>query len=230
MNFDFSALLETAPTFERCDCGTLSTLVPCWECTRTVAAQSEAGLEDTRRGIPPRYRWARCSSPELAQRVRLASAGADASDVARRLAAAPALATVLQGPAGTGKSSLAVAAMREVSRSLYVSAAALERARIEHRAGDGEAPIVARALKAPLLVIDDLGQDKPSSVSAVEAVILARHEAELRTWVTTGLDARSPRGRYPEIEGRYGAGIARRLTEAGTGGVLRFALAGEVST
>ncbi len=41
------------------------------------------------------------------------------------------------------------------------------------------------------LVLDDLGQDKVSSVSAVEAVLLARHNAEAPTWITTGWAARS---------------------------------------
>jgi DNA replication protein DnaC len=120
------------------------------------------------------------------------------------------------GPAGSGKTSLAVACLRASPwpGAFFVGAKDLERARIEQQAGRGEAPLVQRSLAARLLLVDDLGQDKPSAVSAVEAVLLARHDASRTTWVTTGLTAR-------ELEERYGAGIARRLTEKKTALVIR---------
>lgn len=226
---DFASLLGAdAPDFERCACGQLSTRVPCFECLRREEAVARDRDEDVARGIPPRFRWARATSPELARRVHVVPSRwyANATECAARLAASDVVAALLVGPAGSGKTSLAVAAMRSVPGSFFIKAERLERARIEHRAGDGEAPLVARAMRAPLLVLDDLGQDKPSAVSAVEAVILARHDAELRTWVTTGLDAGSTGDHFPEIEGRYNAGVARRITQKGVARVIRFTLGG----
>lgn len=224
---DFADLLGDEPAWERCACGTLSARVPCWECVREAEARVEAARETGPRGIPARYRWAHLDAPELRTRVHVAlGSERDPAAVGRRLAASQSVAVALIGPSGGGKTSLAVAAMREVRGALFVPARELERARIGHRAGDGEAPLVEACMRAPLLVIDDLGQDKPHALSAVEAVILARHESERRTWITTGLDSASRSG-YPELEARYGAGVARRLTERGTGAVLRFAGPGE---
>lgn len=226
-----SLLAADAPMFARCDCGTFSTRVPCFECSQAaerVMAEREA---DEARGIPQRYRWARLDAPELVARAHVVPCRwyADAAACASRLVASDVIAALLLGPAGSGKTSLAVAAARQVKGAFFCKAEALERARIEHRAGDGDAPLVVRAKRSPLLILDDLGQDKPSAVSAVEAVILARHDAELRTWVTTGLDAASPAGTYPALESRYGAGVVRRLTERGVARVIRFQL-GEVAS
>lgn len=226
---DFFATLRAggSPDFLRCECGEMTTRLPCWSCAQREERALVVRQEEELRGIPARYRWARRGA-ELNARSHVVPSRhyANADEGAARLAASSAIGALLIGPAGSGKTSLAVAAMREVRGSFFVSANALERARIEHRSGEGEAPLVARAKRAPVLVIDDLGQDKPSSVSAVEAVILARHDAELRTWVTTGLDAGSPRDTYPALEARYGAGVVRRLTERGTARVMRFTLPG----
>lgn len=223
-----SVLAADPPMFARCGCGSMSTRVPCYDCLRVAERAQAERDEDDLRGIPQRYRWARVASPELGRRVQVVPCRwyESAEACARRLVASDVIAALLVGPAGSGKTSLAAAAMREVKGSFFVKAEALERARIEHRAGDGDAPLVLRAKRAPLLVIDDLGQDKPSAISAVEAVILARHDAELRTWVTTGLDAGSAAGTFPVLEGRYGAGVVRRLTERGVARVIRFQLAG----
>ncbi len=132
---------------------------------------------------------------------------------------------LLVGPSGAGKTSFAVACMRAVRRPFFCSAADLERARIEHSAGQGEAPIVSRAMRAGVLVLDDLGQDKVSSVSAVEAVLLARHNAEAPTWITTGLGG-TVEGVQAAIDARYNAGIARRLTEDGTALMVGFGRGG----
>jgi DNA replication protein DnaC len=221
----FKALLGgDTPEFVRCACGTMSTIAPCWECAKASEVQHVEAQADADRGIPARFRWARLDSPDLEARVHVAERRGripTAQQAAAAMLSHPGPAVTLVGPAGSGKTSLAVAAMRGVPRALYVAAASLERARIEHRAGDGESPLVARAMRAPLLVIDDVGQDKPSSVSALEAVILARHDAELRTWVTTGLGG-SVATVQAALDARYNAGVARRLCESGTALVIGF--------
>lgn len=223
-----SLLAADTPMFVRCDCGTLSTRVPCFECSQLAERAALEREADDARGIPQRYRWAKLDAPELVTRAHVVPCRwyDDATSCASRLVSSSMIAALLLGPAGSGKTSLAVAASRAVRGAFFVKAEALERARIEHRAGDADSPLVLRAKRAPLLILDDLGQDKPSSISAVEAVILARHDAELRTWVTTGLDAASPVGTYPALESRYGAGVVRRLTERGVARVIRFQLGG----
>ena len=218
-SFDFRSL---EVPFKACPCGNMTTVVPCHECAHKVETFERARDADLVRGIPPRFGWARTGAV-LDARVKVEGSRYydSPSSCAERLAETKKLAVLLLGASGMGKTSLAVAAMRLVKGSFFVSAIALERARIEHQAGQGDAPLVARACRARLLVLDDLGQDKPSNVSAVEAVILARHDAALRTWVTTGLDAATSTG-YPALEHRYNAGLVRRLTESGTARVIRF--------
>jgi hypothetical protein len=110
---------------------------------------------------------------------------------------------------------LAIACIRTLPGALIAPAAVLERARAEHRLGAGEARIVERAMGARVLLLEDLGQDRTTQQSAIVDVVNARHDAELPTWYTTGLTV-------PQIEARYGAGVARRLSERGTAMVVRF--------
>lgn len=203
-----------------CKCGTKSTRVPCWDCVKREEEIAAFQHAERRKGIPARFGWASLSSSMLKKRVHIR--GRDDEEIEPDTMAAVILAhagpaVLFVGPAGSGKTSLAVACLRAVESPgvMYVPAASLERARIEHPAGRGEAPLVHRAMTAPLVLIDDLGQDKPTSISAIEAVLLERHNAELPTWVTTGLTE-------SEIEARYGAGVSRRLTEKGTALVVRM--------
>lgn len=145
----------------------------------------------------------------------------------RRLVGARAVADAMQalgaarvafiGPPGSGKTSLAIAMLRaavaaepastwRTSGARYVSAHRLAKARAMHPLGDGEAPLVSTALRAPLLVLDELGGEDTRYASAVAEVIYERHADDLPTWVTTGVT--------PErLAERYGGGIARRLFE-----------------
>lgn len=207
------------PTFVPCaTCGTETTISPCWDCQRAEETKREQATAEARKGLPERFAWATLEAPEMLARVHVVGRSGQrvsVADAARHVLAHRGPAVTFLGPAGSGKTSFAVACLRTVPGPMYVAAATLERARIEHRAGEGESPLVRRALSARVLLIDDLGQDKPSSVSAVEAVILARHDASAATWVTSGL---SP----DEIANRYGEGVRRRLTEPGTGLVIGF--------
>lgn len=180
-------------------------------------------LEAARESVPQRFAWARLEDPRMVKLVgheRIAEA---------RLALAQER-VVLAGAPGAGKTSLACAMLRELhdsaarddapealvrraAGSLFVSAYDLSKARARHPLGQGEAPLVERAMNATTLVIDDLGSERDGFQSAVTEVLYERH-AECRvTWVTTWLDVR-------QAEERYGGGIARRLFE----GARRIAL------
>jgi hypothetical protein len=89
---------------------------------------------------------------------------------------------------------------------MYVTAFRLAKARASHPLGEGEAPLVAKALAASLLVVDELGGEDDRHGTAVREVLHERHAENLPTWVTTGVGPR-------EIAARYDGGIARRLFE-----------------
>ena len=205
------SLLGPEPAWLVCACGTKSTRVPCWECAQPLGPPPKPPEPDD--GIPGDFRWATLDAPELVHRVGLAPRAAGVPTVARTAQAILAHkgpAVVLVGPTGSGKTSLAIACMRERRGALFVPAEVLDRARIEHKTGSGEAPIVARCMRVPLLVIDDIGQDKPTVVSATESVILERSREGLPTWVTTGLGG-TVASVSAEIARAYNAGVARRL-------------------
>lgn len=176
---------------------------PCVECLL------EDRLAAARATVPKRFRWALdADAATLAPRVQFpAIAGAltwARSPVTSSL--------VLMGGAGAGKTSLAVAMFGAWLRthrdpSARVAEAfglALERQR--HPLGTGEAPGVAAAMSASLLVLDDLGSEQANRSEAIADVLFARHNADLPTWVTTWLsDA--------ELAQRYGGGVARRILE-----------------
>jgi DNA replication protein DnaC len=170
------------------------------------------------RTIPPAYQWSRFSAPELPMRVApSAIAQAQASWRDPRVC--------LMGVSRAGKTSLAVAMLRQWVRSSERSAAFLRAyklagARLRHPAGHGEPEIVELALKAPLVLIDDLGCERDSPTNAVVDVIFERHDDGLPTWVTTGLTRE-------QLLARYGLGVVARIFErarvvrVGEGGRVR---------
>lgn len=196
--------LGPEPSWMTCSCGALSARVPCFECTVAAERRADRGriISAGERTIPPEFGWARLDAPELTRRVD--SRRKPLEQVIKRLLAAHR--AVLAGGSGAGKTSLAVACLRQRldCGARFVSALELASARIQHAAGDGEAAIVQMAMGARLLVLDDLGEEPHTATSAVRDVIRARHASGLPTWITTGL-------RSNEIVAKYGDGIRRRV-------------------
>jgi DNA replication protein DnaC len=162
--------------------------------------------------IPDTYRWARFSAPELSKRAGKAVAKARDDELWK----CPRL--VFMGPAGSGKTSVAVACLRRwvhthARAGGFFNAFALGNARLQHPAGRGEAELVEQAMKRPLVLLDDLGSERSVAGCAVPDVIYERHAYERPIWITTGLTR-------PQISERYGDGIARRVFERAT--VLPF--------
>lgn len=208
------------PDFRRVRvCGPLGTFEHaevCLDCS--AQREHDAQFRVALASIPRRFAWARFGASELPARCqnRAALAKARVSTAARSV--------VLLGAPGSGKTSLAAAMLRAVidearDRSAaarthdrgrfarFVSAHDLAKARPEHGLGRGEAGIVQAAMRASVLVIDDLGSEQDGHASAVVDVVQVRHNEERPTWVTTWLTQ--------EAAGyRYGSGVERRLFEA----------------
>jgi DNA replication protein DnaC len=96
----------------------------------------------------------------------------------------------------------------EEDRVVWVRALDLAVARSQQKLGSGEAEIVARAMRLPLLVLDDLGQESERDFVVLFDVSDQRYVTGLPTILTTGLT-------LAELEQRYGAPFVRRLVEAG---------------
>lgn len=207
MNFSF---LESEPTWQPCKlCGVETMRDTCFACVSKQAQEREAKDEAALAGIPARFAWASLEAPELAQRVKSTKS---IEALAKAILEAPRV--TIGGPTGSGKTSLAVACLRKVlPHGFLIRAERLARAPIEHHAGQGESPLVLRAKAARVLLLDDLGTDEITKVSAVRDVVFARYDAGLPTWITTGISS-------TEIESLYGSGFARRaVSEALTVGL-----------
>ncbi len=153
-----------------------------------------------------------------------AGARITATKADQRLAGVAALSgrsVTLQGPPGSGKSSLVAAIARRVLEATlredehgfvtlrgirWVDAFALAMARSHHPLGHGEAPLVLEAKRVETLILDDFGLEPANPTSAVLEVVMDRSYASRPTWITTGLTAE-------EVGARYGGGPVRRIFE-----------------
>lgn len=154
--------------------------------------------------IPESLRWSSFLAQELRQRV------ANPDLIARAHAGRDAPRVVLVGPAGTGKSSLATAMFRarvEALPDLSAVFAPAWRIGVARARSEGSEPeLVGRCERCDLLVIDDLGSERPIPSNPIPDLIFERHAEDRATWVTTWM---SPR----QVSERYGDGIARRIFE-----------------
>lgn len=174
--------------------------------------ERQAAIGKARGSMPERFHAVRFAA-DLSRRVQNTAAIAQA-----RTAIGNAMVT-LQGASGTGKTTLAAAMYNEVIEralmgdaeayalaigAMWTSAPAVARARREHPLGSGEAPLIVRARKATLLVVDDVGMEREHD--AVSALLYERHADVLPTVVTTGFYT-------ADLYKNYGDGIVRRLVE-----------------
>jgi|GEM_PF-1728921 len=88
---------------------------------------------------------------------------------------------------------------------LWTTASGLARARRGHRLGDGEPKLVAHAMRAKLLAIDDIGWE-PAHDTVVTDVMAERYDRGLPTVATSG-------ERPAALSQRYGAALIRRIIE-----------------
>lgn len=179
----------------------------CEPCTKgdEDAARVDDAIARAQASIPALYRWSHFTAPELRVRVSPPEAIATARALFTRTR------ITIVGQAGSGKTSLAVAILRERSKEarmpgIFVHAYRLGVARIQHKPGQGEAPSVEEAMHAKVALIDDIGNERPTANNAVPDVIFERHSERMPTIVTTGFDAEG-------IAKLYGDGIARRVFE-----------------
>ncbi len=127
---------------------------------------------------------------------------------------------LLRGITGVGKTTLADAwaqdviragesldatpyAVRRAASVRHVTAAALAGARKRAPLGR-EAPLVEEAMRASVLVLDELGGESLTDQALIEEVVFDRITAGLTTIITTGLDKE-------QLGMRYRAGFVRRI-------------------
>jgi DNA replication protein DnaC len=163
----------------------------------------------TLRAVPKGFQWASFEAPELVSRVRDAAALEKAKAAALKGAGR----IVLTGPAGLGKTVLGVCILRVLADARgiiggFVDGYELAVARAHAELG-AEAPLVDSAMRAGVLVLDDIGTGKATTHDATADVIHRRHAEELPTVFTTGFS-------LEEIRTKFGDGIARRIFEGST--------------
>lgn len=166
--------------------------------------------------LPASHRGLDLGHPELAARIAYPELIAPAAEHLHELR------VVAYGRAGAGKTSLLTAmaatllrraeepgctveAFRRARGLRFVSAFDLSQARSNSALG-AEAQLVQEALRATVLILDDLGIEPMTASSAVAHVIHRRYMDQRDTWTTTGVPSK-------ELEARYGTGTMRRILE-----------------
>ena len=159
--------------------------------------------------IPPRYQWAAYKHGSLVIRV---CGGGDVIRSSHEVLDSGQW-MCLWGVTGTGKTSLACAMLREViekgqgpnatrqertraALARYVEAQPLARARAALGLGRGDPAIVEEAMRASLLVIDELGSE--CDALTIREVIHARRARDLQTIITTNLSPDQIRAEYTD--------------------------------
>lgn len=137
---------------------------------------------------------------------------------------------LILGPTGVGKTRILVAIGLRIldaavekgdadlvdfaARIAWTTGLDLAEARSRHKLGGGEAPEIARAKKASLLLLDEIGfESRRLDPDAIQNVIYARYHAGLPTIVASGRTT----AELEDPRTGYGAAALRRLWEPGRG-------------
>lgn len=186
----------------------------CPKCQEAKDAKGKA-KESVDDSVPKAFRWVRFEDVRVRayvvkafERVGLEESKA-LEAIQRAQEAIDSERVVLQGSAGKGKTTLAIAMMRawtEKNRTpgLFVYAPDLQSARMRTKLGR-ESDLVVEATAAPLLVIDDVGAGTLVA-GPLEEVVHKRHHDGKITWFTTWMLSAS-------LAQRFGGGFARRVFE-----------------
>lgn len=198
-------LLGPEPEWVSCkSCGTQTMRELCFACQKAKDVAEERSEDELACGIPKLFAYAIRGTSALRSAVK---SPRDLDVLERSVLDAPRV--FLAGAAASGKTSLAVACLREhMPRCLFVRAERLAKAPIEHKAGEGEPPIVRQAKAARVLLLDDLGSDYVTATSAVRDVVFDRFDRAMPTWITSGLSRE-------QVVATYGTGFARRALGEG---------------
>lgn len=195
----------------------------CWDKERRArwTERVEQAVASVRETIPAKFRSSDLHDAELRRRGAIGGVIAEASSYIGR-------SLMLRGSSAAGKTSLAAALLvegaramigpyvedeepgdgwrwEEAERCFYALELDLAGARLRHGAGNGEPPILRRAERAPILVLDDLGNARVGE--EVIALVYHRLDGNSPTIVCTN------RGDADLLD-RYGEGFTRRLRES----------------
>ena len=182
----------------------------CDECRK--ATKVADALAKVREAVPDRFHWCLTADGDLvASRVK-----ASTELVRRALERPPTGDMMLVGDTSAGKTSLAVAMLVAWVRqdpdaragARFAESWWLAGAAARHPLGQGEAPDIRDAKRAPMLVIDDLGSEIDDRRGVIAEIVFHRHNKTLPMWVTTGFDA-------DHLVARYGSQVVRRIIELG---------------
>ncbi|XXX73898.1 hypothetical protein WMF30_40255 [Sorangium sp. So ce134] len=190
--------------------------------------------------LPYMFRWARPKAPEVEQRIPLRARREAVAVLPKMLTREPEVATLtLAGPAGTGKTSLAIVLLRHLYAMALESELDSDVVRIACGAkfvscwdlsGEGTEKgtpeaVFRSVVNAPLVVLDDLGAERHGVDTVFKDLISKLIHARfhrgasppLPMWITTGLDELAA-GRL------YGGGVGRRIytDDGGLVRVVRF--------
>lgn len=197
----------------RCDAPMSENVWACPTCRAKEHADVQAEVAGPARdralaSIPATYADAARGSLELAQRCH--------EDAIRRAFEAPLAPTLILGPTGAGKSTLAAALLRHHIDThprghtcRWLSAHDAVEAAAEHGLGDGQAPVLRAAERAAVLVLDDIGSERATvSNQAIASLAWARYDQARPTIYTSGF---AP----AKLVERYGDAFMRRLHDRG---------------